>query len=87
MISVPLDWFVFLYLFVFLGGILLIWSAFEMYWRRVERRNRARHLHCPLCGMNFGRERGAGANSGAEARPLLAECPRCGHRVEIPARS
>jgi len=71
-LTVETTWFVFFYLTLFLGAIVLAWLGSEAYRWKTGRRFRVASLSCRLCGMVF-------LPSKTES---LAECPRCGAKNE-----
>lgn len=70
MIPVPFSWFVFLYLAVFLAGILILWVGYGWKCARASRRAARSMVLCRICGSRY---------APAEA---LSECPACGSRNE-----
>lgn len=84
MIPISPQWFVFLYLLLFLSGIFILWIAFESYWQRVRRKDRRKTLRCDFCGAEFPREtirrRFGWSESAASRSPEKTEpvpCPAC----------
>lgn len=67
MFAVETTWFVFFYLTLFLGAVLLAWLGSEAYRRRTGRRYRVSALTCRFCGMVFLPKEEEG----------LVVCPRC----------
>jgi hypothetical protein len=73
MIPVPFNWFVFLYLAVFLCGILILWMGYAWKCARAAKRDGRMMILCRICGSRY-----VPAQS-------LSECPACGSRNERPA--
>jgi len=73
MIEIETQWFIFLYLLLFLTAIFSAWVGFEIFRRRVGRRTRDRAINCPRCGMTFL----------PPAAGDIFPCPRCGGKIEL----
>lgn len=73
MIQIETQWFIFLYLLLFLTAIFSAWISFEIFRRRVGRRTRDRAITCPRCGMVFQ----------PPAQNDIFPCPRCGGKMEL----
>lgn len=69
MIRLSLDWLVFNYLFLFLGGIFLIWIFHDSVRRFREAGNSGRRWKCRLCGLKY-----AGESNRDDG---LSKCPDC----------
>lgn len=80
MIQLSPQWFVFLYLLLFLSCILALWVGFEAYWRWERKKDRERVRQCRNCGARFDVERLSSAPASqltpATSSPL--PCPACG---------
>lgn len=72
MIPLPLGWFVFVYLALFLAGILFLWIGYELVRKHDARRAAARILLCRICGSRFPDPPGT----------PYPGCPACGNRIE-----
>lgn len=70
MIPVPFNWFVFLYLAVFLCGILILWVGYAWKCARTAKRVERMIILCRICGSRY-----------VPAEPV-SECPACGSRNE-----
>jgi DNA-directed RNA polymerase subunit RPC12/RpoP len=68
MIQLTLAWFVFIYLTVFLAGILIFWIGYEMLRKRLSSTASHHSVHCRICGMKLA------ISSSTE----LVSCPSCG---------
>jgi len=68
MISLPLEWLVFICLSVFLAGIFFVWIGYEVARRKSASRAVRHRLRCAVCCMEF---------EDRSSDPLAA-CPRCG---------
>jgi len=53
MIQLTLAWFVFIYLTVFLAGILILWIGYEMLQKRLYFQASQRLIHCRICGASL----------------------------------
>ncbi|MFZ4115443.1 MAG: hypothetical protein ACOYK6_01820 [Chthoniobacterales bacterium] len=53
MIQLTLTWFVFIYLTVFLAGILIFWIGYEMLQKRLSSTASPRSLRCRICGATL----------------------------------
>jgi len=71
MIALPLGWFVFLYLALFLAGILFLWIGYEIVRARDSRRSGRDRVFCRICGSRFT----------VSQQTSLPECPACGSRI------
>lgn len=72
MITLSASGLVFIYVIVFLAGILLLWITSEM--ARIQRKANAnrQRIHCMICAMEYG-------DVSSDSLPC---CPRCGSRNE-----
>jgi len=68
MIPITLPWFVFLYLALFLAGILILWIGYEIIRKRHTNSIAKNRLFCRICGSRYT------DTSTAE----LLNCPACG---------
>lgn len=68
MIQLTLAWFVFIYLAVFLAGILLFWIGYEMLRKRLSPPASHQLIYCRICGA---------ALTNVTTSSLL-HCPSCG---------
>lgn len=78
MIHIELPWLVFIWLFVFLAGVLGVWILVEG-GRRIRATKALRfRLRCAVCSLEY-------ENTSPDPLPL---CPRCGSRNErvLPTR-
>ena len=68
MIPITLPWFVFLYLALFLAGILILWIGYEMIRKRRANTIARDRVFCRICGSRY-----------TETSPAdLLSCPSCG---------
>ena len=68
MISITLPWFVFLYLSLFLAGILILWIGYEMIRKRHSIAIARDRVFCRICGSRY-----------TDTSPSnLLHCPVCG---------
>lgn len=72
MIALPLPWFVFLYLALFLAGILVLWAGYELVRRRQTRLAAHNRIFCRICGSRYL----------DTTHAALLDCPVCGSRNE-----
>jgi len=68
MISITLPWFVFLYLSLFLAGILILWIGYEMIRKRHSNAIARDRVFCRICGSRY---------TDTTTSDLL-NCPVCG---------
>jgi hypothetical protein len=76
MIPITLTWFVFLYLSLFLAGIIILWTGYEMMRKRHASAIARDRIFCRICGSRY---------TDTSTAPLL-DCPVCGSRNERSAR-
>lgn len=67
MIRIDIPWLVFLWLLVFLCGILFVWAVVELSRRRSVRQAMRHKVQCPACSLVYTDETG----------DQLPKCPRC----------
>ncbi len=72
MIPIPLSWFVFLYLALFLAGISALWIGYEMVRKRHADKVARDRVFCRICGSRY---------TDTSDSDLL-DCPVCGSRNE-----
>lgn len=72
MIALPLPWFVFFYLALFLAGILILWAGYELVRRRQTSLAARTRIFCRICGSRYLDTTDAD----------LLDCPVCGSRNE-----
>ena len=68
MIPVTLSWFVFVYLALFLAGILILWIGYEMIRKKHANSVARARVFCRICGSRY---------IDISSAPLL-KCPVCG---------
>jgi hypothetical protein len=68
MIQINISWFVFLDLALFLSGILILWTAYEMIRKRRSKETARARVFCRICGSRYIDTSGA----------RLLDCPVCG---------
>ena len=68
MISITLPWFVFLYLALFLAGILILWIGYEMIRKRHSNAIARDRVFCRICGSRYT----------DTTTSNLLNCPVCG---------
>ncbi|MBX9743450.1 MAG: hypothetical protein K2W99_07945 [Chthoniobacterales bacterium] len=71
MIQLTLAWFVFIYLVVFLAGILFFWIGYEMLRKRLASEDSRQLIYCRICGVAL-------TASIASTTGSLLRCPHCG---------
>ena len=76
MIPITLSWFVCLYLGVFLVGMILLWTGYEVIRRRSDGISNQELVHCRICDSRYS------DISTAE----LPQCPACGSLNERPSK-
>jgi rRNA maturation endonuclease Nob1 len=72
MIPITLPWFVFLYLALFLAGILILWIGYEMIRKRHANSIARDRVFCKICGSRY---------TDTSTADLL-NCPACGSQNE-----
>ncbi|HLB33931.1 MAG: hypothetical protein A3F67_10185 [Verrucomicrobia bacterium RIFCSPHIGHO2_12_FULL_41_10] len=72
MIQLTLAWFVFIYLALFLAGVLLLWIGYEMLRKRLSSSISHQTIFCRICGMKL-----VDLNTST-----LLRCPKCGSLSE-----
>ncbi len=78
MIHLTLPWFVFIYLIVFLAGILSFWIGYEMLQQRLSSRDSSCQQVCRICGASF-----RGALRSSRSGQKLVHCSSCGSLHEL----
>jgi len=68
MLSLTLAWFVFIYLTIFLAGILVLWIGYEMLRKYLSSTSSSQHFLCRICGASLTKP---------ETNTILS-CPSCG---------
>lgn len=76
MIQLTLAWFVFIYLAVFLAGILFFWVGYEMLRKRLSSEDSRQSTYCRICGAVL-------AVSSTSTTDSLVHCPQCGNLNEL----
>lgn len=71
MIQLTLAWFVFIYLAVFLAGILFLWIGYEMLRKKLSSEDFSQFIYCRICGASL-------TASLASTPDSLLCCPQCG---------
>lgn len=72
MIPVSFNWFVTVYLALFLSGVLILWTGYELLRRQQARRSARNRVFCRICGSRY---------TDSSPKDLL-DCPVCGSRNE-----
>jgi hypothetical protein len=68
MIHLTLVWFVFIYLVIFLAGILVLWVGYEMLQKYISLTAASQNFFCRICGASLTDSRD----------DAVLKCPSCG---------
>ena len=68
MIHLTLAWFVFIYLAIFLAGILILWIGYEMLRKHLSSTAAAQYFSCRICGASLTDSQ----------NNIILKCPSCG---------